>query len=104
MYKDEKEEMEHLEAYNRKLLANILPEHVAQHFLCSDKNIDVRIFCIFILIISTDVSYLTFLCENFKCKWKLFIKKKTTEDQRFQVSFNFSGRVSISKLVEILTF
>ncbi|XP_063546907.1 adenylate cyclase type 6 isoform X1 [Cydia strobilella] len=37
---DEKEDMEHLEAYNRKLLANILPEHVAQHFLCSDKNID----------------------------------------------------------------
>lgn len=35
--------MEHLEAYNRKLLANILPEHVAQHFLCSDKNIDVRL-------------------------------------------------------------
>lgn len=34
--------MEHLEAYNRKLLANILPEHVAQHFLRSDKNIDVR--------------------------------------------------------------
>lgn len=33
--------MEHLEAYNRKLLANILPEHVAQHFLNSDKNIDV---------------------------------------------------------------
>ncbi|VVC86176.1 unnamed protein product, partial [Leptidea sinapis] len=37
---NEKEEMEHLEAYNRKLLANILPEHVAQHFLCSDKNFD----------------------------------------------------------------
>ncbi|XP_072931475.1 adenylate cyclase type 5-like [Epargyreus clarus] len=37
---DEKEEMEHLEAYNRKLLANILPEHVAQHFLNSEKNID----------------------------------------------------------------
>lgn len=37
---DEKEDMEHLEAYNRKLLANILPVHVAQHFLCSDKNID----------------------------------------------------------------
>ncbi|KAG6446971.1 hypothetical protein O3G_MSEX004697 [Manduca sexta] len=37
---DEKEDMEHLQAYNRKLLANILPEHVAQHFLCSDKNID----------------------------------------------------------------
>ncbi|CAK1554037.1 unnamed protein product [Leptosia nina] len=37
---EEKEDMEHLEAYNRKLLANILPEHVAQHFLCSDKNFD----------------------------------------------------------------
>lgn len=37
----EKEDMEHLEAYNRKLLANILPEHVAQHFLNCDKNIDV---------------------------------------------------------------
>ncbi|XP_045510331.1 adenylate cyclase type 6 [Colias croceus] len=37
---DEKEDMEHLEAYNRKLLSNILPEHVAQHFLCSDKNFD----------------------------------------------------------------
>lgn len=36
--------MEHLEAYNRKLLANILPEHVAQHFLRRDKNVDVSIF------------------------------------------------------------
>ena len=27
--------MEHLEAYNRKLLANILPVHVAEHFLSS---------------------------------------------------------------------
>lgn len=35
--------MEHLEAYNRKLLANILPEHVAQHFLNSEKNIDVSL-------------------------------------------------------------
>lgn len=33
--------MEHLEAYNRKLLANILPVHVAEHFLSSDKNNDV---------------------------------------------------------------
>lgn len=33
--------MEHLEAYNRKLLANILPVHVAEHFLNSDKNNDV---------------------------------------------------------------
>lgn len=33
--------MEHLEAYNRKLLANILPVHVAEHFLNSEKNNDV---------------------------------------------------------------
>ncbi|KAF4522119.1 hypothetical protein B566_EDAN015987 [Ephemera danica] len=30
--------MEHLQAYNRKLLANILPEHVADHFLTSDTD------------------------------------------------------------------
>ncbi|XP_052746735.1 adenylate cyclase type 6 [Bicyclus anynana] len=35
---DEKEEMEHLEAYNKKLLSNILPEHVAEHFLRCDRN------------------------------------------------------------------
>lgn len=33
--------MQHLQAYNRKLLANILPEHVAEHFLSNDKNSDV---------------------------------------------------------------
>ncbi|CAB3383133.1 Hypothetical predicted protein [Cloeon dipterum] len=33
---EEKEEMEHLQAHNRKLLANILPEHVADHFLGGD--------------------------------------------------------------------
>nr|CAD7425135.1 unnamed protein product [Timema monikensis] len=38
---EEKEDMEHLQAYNRKLLANILPVHVAEHFLSSDKNADV---------------------------------------------------------------
>ncbi|XP_039764165.1 adenylate cyclase type 5-like isoform X2 [Pararge aegeria] len=37
---EEKEDMEHLEAYNKKLLGNILPEHVAQHFLRNDKNSD----------------------------------------------------------------
>lgn len=37
---EEKEDMEHLEAYNRKLLANILPVHVAEHFLNTDKNND----------------------------------------------------------------
>lgn len=35
--------MEHLQAYNRKLLENILPVHVAEHFLSRDKNIDVNI-------------------------------------------------------------
>ncbi|KAH1014196.1 hypothetical protein HUJ04_003076 [Dendroctonus ponderosae] len=37
---EEKEDMEHLEAYNRKLLANILPVHVAEHFLNTEKNND----------------------------------------------------------------
>lgn len=39
---EEKEDMEHLQAYNRKLLENILPVHVAEHFLSRDKNIDVN--------------------------------------------------------------
>jgi hypothetical protein len=38
---EEKEEMEHLQAYNKKLLSNILPVHVAEHFLSVDKNNDV---------------------------------------------------------------
>lgn len=37
---EEKEDMEHLQAYNRKLLENILPVHVAEHFLSRDKNVD----------------------------------------------------------------
>lgn len=36
--------MENLEAYNRKLLANILPVHVAEHFLSVDKPVDVSCF------------------------------------------------------------
>lgn len=48
-YLEEKEDMEHLEAYNRKLLDNILPAHVAEHFLSSDKNNDVSIEEIIIL-------------------------------------------------------
>ena len=39
---EEKEEMEHLQAYNRKLLANILPVHVAEHFMSMDKHNDVK--------------------------------------------------------------
>ncbi|KAF5296799.1 hypothetical protein FQA39_LY12317 [Lamprigera yunnana] len=35
---EEKEDMENLEAYNKKLLANILPVHVAEHFLNSENN------------------------------------------------------------------
>ena len=39
---EEKEEMEHLQTYNKKLLSNILPAHVADHFLRSgDKRNDV---------------------------------------------------------------
>ena len=36
-----KEEMEHLQAYNKKLLSNILPVHVAEYFMSGDKNNDV---------------------------------------------------------------
>lgn len=43
---EEKDEMEHLKAYNQKLLANILPEHVAEHFL-STFNSDVNLFTLF---------------------------------------------------------
>jgi hypothetical protein len=38
---DENEEMEKLRAYNRKLLANILPEHVTEHFM-TERRADVR--------------------------------------------------------------
>ena len=34
--------MEHLQAYNKKLLSNILPVHVAEYFMSGDKNNDVR--------------------------------------------------------------
>jgi len=37
---EEKEETEQLQAYNKKLLSNILPVHVADHFLSCDKNND----------------------------------------------------------------
>merc|ERR1719411_665498 len=37
---EEKEEMEHLQAYNKKLLSNILPVHVAEYFMSGDKNND----------------------------------------------------------------
>lgn len=40
---EEKEDMEHLQAYNRKLLENILPVHVAEHFLSREKHLDVSI-------------------------------------------------------------
>ena len=39
---EEKEEMEHLQAYNKKLLSNILPVHVAEYFMSGDKNNDVN--------------------------------------------------------------
>ena len=46
----EKEETEHLQAYNRKLIYNILPEHVAIHFLSVDRAADVSVcLCIYIV-------------------------------------------------------
>ena len=39
--------MEHLQAYNKKLLSNILPAHVADHFLRSgDKRNDVSSYSV----------------------------------------------------------
>ena len=35
--------MEHLQAYNKKLLSNILPVHVAEHFLTGVKRNDVSL-------------------------------------------------------------
>lgn len=40
---EEKEEMERLRAYNMSLLANILPIHVAEHFLKENKKDTVRL-------------------------------------------------------------
>lgn len=42
--------MEHLQAHNRKLLSNILPEHVADHFLGGDIEvifIKEKLCCLF---------------------------------------------------------
>ena len=50
---EEKEEMEHLQAYNKKLLSNILPAHVADHFLRSgDKRNDVSMMINYTVFIS----------------------------------------------------
>ncbi|XP_039303095.1 adenylate cyclase type 5 isoform X2 [Solenopsis invicta] len=52
---EEKEEMEHLKAYNQKLLANILPEHVAAHFLStvnSDELYHEQCDCVCIMFAS----------------------------------------------------
>ena len=38
---EEKEDIEHLQARNSDLISNILPEHVAEHFLSLDKAPDV---------------------------------------------------------------
>ena len=39
--------MEHIQAYNKKLLSNILPVHVAEFFMSGDKNNDVNNLSIF---------------------------------------------------------
>jgi hypothetical protein len=38
---EEKKEMEQLRDYNKKLLHNILPSHVAGHFLATEKKNEV---------------------------------------------------------------
>lgn len=50
-FSEEKEDMEHLQAYNRKLLENILPVHVAEHFLSRDKNIDVSFYFMVVFLL-----------------------------------------------------
>ncbi|CAH1788216.1 unnamed protein product [Owenia fusiformis] len=41
---DEKEEMESLRAYNMRLVCNILPQHVAEHFLKSESKKDEDLY------------------------------------------------------------
>ena len=52
LFSEEKDETEQLQAYNKKLLSNILPVHVADHFLSCDKNNDVSCsFCAQIIVL-----------------------------------------------------
>ena len=49
---EEREEMEQLREYNKKLLYNILPDHVAQHFLAQQaKKNDVSLVIQYILFL-----------------------------------------------------
>lgn len=63
VFAEEKEDMEHLQAYNHKLLANILPVHVAEHFLSSEKNADVSVAASI-----SDVSG-TLINNHYSCRW-----------------------------------
>ena len=50
--------MEHLQAYNKKLLSNILPAHVADHFLRSgDKRNDVSSYSVNVSIIQRKIIF-----------------------------------------------
>lgn len=84
---EEKEDMEHLQAYNRKLLANILPVHVAEHFLSRDKNIDVSTEIQFLCNIFS--TFVTDICSSRgrprrKCFTRKLIKLRTTFCSSFQ--------------------
>lgn len=46
---EEKKEMEQLREYNKKLLYNILPSHVAGHFLAAEKKNEVSLKIVFVL-------------------------------------------------------
>jgi hypothetical protein len=63
LFAEEKEDMEHLQAYNHKLLANILPVHVAEHFLSSDKHADVSVAAS-ISDVSDTLLYRSFSCHH----------------------------------------
>jgi len=69
LFPEEKEEMEHLQAYNKKLLSNILPVHVAEHFLSVEKNNDVRYFNNLLLY---EKSFMIFFCD-----WKYALTDQT---------------------------
>ncbi|UYV66152.1 ADCY5 [Cordylochernes scorpioides] len=52
--REEEQDMAHLQAYNRKLLANILPAHVADYFLTADRRNEVSyVICHFFLLLSS---------------------------------------------------
>ena len=66
--------MEHLQAYNKKLLSNILPAHVADHFLRSgDKRNDVSSYSVNVSIIQRKI-IVCFCLQNIRKYHSITIK------------------------------